>query len=60
MSTRIAARVGELMGREVDAVVCTWPALVADVVRVASERGIAAAGVEELTAAAGGMRALSR
>jgi hypothetical protein len=60
VSTRIAARVGELMGREVDAVVCTWPALVADVVRVASERGIAAAGVDELAAAAGGMRALSR
>ena len=59
VSTRIAARVGELMGRDVDAVVCTWPALVADVVRVARERGIAAAGVEELTAAAG-VRALSR
>jgi len=59
VSTRIAARVGELVGRDVDAVVCTWPALVADVVRVARERGIAAAGIEELTAAAG-VRALSR
>jgi len=61
VGTRIAARVGELVGRDVDAVVCTWPALLADVVRVASERGIAAVGVEELVGAtSSGVRALSR
>ncbi|MHC1563060.1 hypothetical protein ACR9E3_29220 [Actinomycetospora sp. C-140] len=57
--TRIAARVGELVGRDVDAVVCTWPALLGDVVRVARERGIAAVGVEELAAAAPERPALS-
>jgi len=58
--TRLAARVGELICRDVDAVVCTWPALVADVVRVAGERGVAAVGVEELAAAPQAMLALSR
>jgi hypothetical protein len=57
---RIAARVGELVGRDVDAVVCTWPALLADVVRVARDRGIDALGVEELVAAPRGTLALTR
>lgn len=57
--TRIAARVGELVGRDVDAVVCTWPALLADVVRVARDRGVEALGVEELVAAPRGTPALS-
>ena len=51
LGVRIAARVGELVGRDVDAVVCTWPALLADVVRAAGERGIVAFAVEELVAA---------
>ena len=60
---RIAARVGELVGRDVDAVVCTWPSLLADVARAARDRGIAAIGVEELAALVGvpdGVPALSR
>jgi hypothetical protein len=58
--TRVAARVGELVGRDVDAVVCTWPYLTDVVVRVARERGITALGVEELMAPAGAVLALSR
>jgi hypothetical protein len=57
--TRIAARVGELVGREVDAIVCTWPALLADVVRIARDRGIEGIGVEELVAAPTGTPALT-
>lgn len=63
---RVAARVGELVGRDVDAVVCTWPALLADVTRAARERGIAAIGVEEFAGVDGapgvqsGMPALTR
>lgn len=60
IGTRVAARVGELVGRDVDAVICTWPALTDHVVRVARERGIAAAGVEELLAPSSGVLALSR
>ncbi|GAA4903295.1 hypothetical protein EV188_1011138 [Actinomycetospora succinea] len=60
IATRVAARVGELVGRDVDAVICTWPYLTDLVVRVARERGLAAAGVEELMAPAGGVLALSR
>ncbi|GAA4796714.1 hypothetical protein GCM10023200_36050 [Actinomycetospora chlora] len=59
VGTRIAARVGELVGREVDAVVCTWPALLADVVRVARDRGIEAFAVEELVGAPSGTPALT-
>jgi hypothetical protein len=51
--------VGELVGRDVDAVVCTWPALLADVVRVARDRGVEALGIEELVAAPHGTPALS-
>lgn len=51
---RIAARVGELVGRDVDAVVCTWPALLGDVARAARDRGIAAIGVEEFAGVTGG------
>lgn len=58
--TRVAARVGELIGRDVDAVVCTWPYLTDVVARVAQERGITAVGVEELMAPRGGVPALSR
>ncbi|MEJ2890652.1 hypothetical protein [Actinomycetospora aeridis] len=60
IATRVAARVGELVGRDVDAVVCTWPYLTDLVVRVARERGITAVGVEELIAPRDGVLALSR
>ena len=60
IARRVAARVGELVGRDVDAVICTWPYLTDLVVRVAGERGITACGVEELVAPAGGVLALSR
>ena len=57
---KVAARIGELVGRDVDAVVCTWPALLGDVVRAARDRGIAAVGVEELAGVPEGMLALTR
>lgn len=45
---RLAARVGELVGRDVDAVVCTCPELLADVARAARAMGVAALGAEDL------------
>lgn len=45
---RLAARVGELIGRDVDTLVCTCPTLLADVVRVAQRAGVAAVGLDAL------------
>ncbi len=49
---RLAARIGELMGRDIDALVCTCPALITDAVRIAQRAGIAAMGLPELAARA--------
>ena len=46
--TRVAARVGELAGRDVDAIVCTCPDLVADVARMARELGVSTVAVDEV------------
>ena len=45
-------QVGELVGRNVDAVICTCPTLVADVAREARRYGVLAVGVDELPARA--------
>lgn len=46
---RLGARIGELVGRDVDALVCTCPTLIADAARLARQAGIAAVGLPELT-----------
>lgn len=45
---RLAARIGELVGRDVDAVVCTCPELLADAAQTARRMGVAAIGVEDV------------
>lgn len=45
---RLGARIGELVGRDIDTLVCTCPTLIADAVRLAQHAGIAAVGLPEL------------
>lgn len=50
---RLAARIGELVGRDVDAVVCTCPELLGDAARAARGLGVPAIGVEDVASLAG-------
>ena len=51
--TRLAARIGELVGRDVDAVVCTCPELLDDVATAARAMGVAALDVADVRALSG-------
>lgn len=53
LAVRLAARVGELAGRDVDLLVCPHPELLADVTRVAARCGLPVVGLEALTARTG-------
>jgi hypothetical protein len=49
---RLKARIGELMGRDIDALVCTCPSLISDAAHIAAQAGLAAVGLPELAARA--------
>lgn len=49
---RLGARIGELVGRDIDTLVCTCPELIADAARIAQRAGIAAVGLPELASRA--------
>lgn len=50
LAKRIATRVGELIGRDVDMLVCQCPELIAEVRRVAARSGLPVVGPEALMA----------
>lgn len=53
--TRLAARIGELVGRDVDAVVCTCPELLDDVATAARRMGVPALDEADVRALSGGL-----
>lgn len=56
---RLSARIGELVGRDVDAVVCTSPELIADVAAAARRMGVPALDADGVRALGGAPLALA-